>query len=236
MRRLLATIRTDASIQARHGFYVVSAILAPLLGWFLGLVPDAYVDLARILPAVMAFNLLITTFFFVGALVLLEKAQGSLRARVVSPLRPREILASKVLTLTLLGLVESLAVVAIAFGPAAIHVGVIAGGALLGALYVLLGIVTIVRYETFDAYILPAVGVTMVLLLPLLHVSGLAPSELWAVHPVLPALLLMQEPVGGTLAFAFVGSLGWILLAAWGARRVWIGATTVFGASATEPA
>ena len=45
-------------------------------------------------------NLVIGTFYFMGGLVLLEKDEGSLEARVTTPLKPTEYLSAKVLTLT----------------------------------------------------------------------------------------------------------------------------------------
>lgn len=228
MRRALAAIRCDVAVQARHGFYLISAILAPLLGWLLGLLPAEGLDLGMALPAAMAFNLLVTTFFFVGALVLLEKAQGSLVALATSPLRPREWLAGKVVTLTLLGLAESLAVVAIAFGPGAITAGSVAGGAALAVLYVLFGFVTIGRYERFNDWILPAAGVTMVSFLPLLHVFGVATSAAWWLHPAFAPLLMMQGP-GSAAAWGcgLAASVAWIVLGTLWARRVYVGASSV---------
>lgn len=116
MRRFVAAAGCDVVVQARHGFYVVSAVLAPLLGVSLGALPAERLSMQMMLPAVMAFNLLVTTFFFVGALVLLEKAQGSLCALAVCPICPHEYLGAKVTALVFLGLAESLAVVVIAFG------------------------------------------------------------------------------------------------------------------------
>lgn len=228
MRRVLAAIRCDVAVQARHGFYLVSAILAPLLGWLLGLLPADGLDPAMALPAAMAFNLLVTTFFFVGALVLLEKAQGSLLALATSPIRPLEWLASKVVTLTLLGLAESLAVVAIAFGTRAITLGLVAGGTVLAVLYVLFGFVTIGRYERFNDWIPPAAAVTTVAFLPLLHVFDVVTSAAWWLHPAFAPLRLMQAPESvAAWVYALATSTAWIVLATLWAYRVYVGATSV---------
>ena len=228
MRRLRASLGCDILLQARHGFYLVSALLAPVLGWLLGLLPIDRAGLDAILPAVMAFNLLITTFFFVGALVLYERSQGSLLALATSPIRATEYLASKVMSLTLLGLAESLAVVVIAFGFAVVGPGLVLGGFALGTLYVLFGFVTIARFDSFNAYLLPAVGVTLALFLPIVHVTGAWTFPAWHLHPTFPPLLLLQEPAAPALwGYGAVASAAWIALAFAWARRVYVRATTI---------
>lgn len=228
MKRLLAAIRCDVAVQARHGFYLVSALLVPLLGWLLGLLPAEHLDPSMVLPAAMAFILLVTTFFFVGALVLLEKAQGSLFALATTPLRPFEWLASKVITLMLLGMVESVTVIAIAFGPGTIGIGLVVGGSALGILYVLFGFVTIARYESFNEWILPAAGVTVIAFLPLLHVFGVMTSTAWYLHPAFSPLVLAQGPTSAAAwAANAAGSAAWIVVAGLWARRVYVDATSV---------
>ena len=65
---------------------------------------------ALFLPVVLLENILINTFYFVSALLLLERGEGTFAAQSVTPLRADEYLASKLVTLTALSLVESLAI------------------------------------------------------------------------------------------------------------------------------
>ena len=102
MTRLVSTIRWDAQLQIRNGFYYASAFVAVvsiLVLSQLRLSPDT---LALLLPAIVLQNIFINTFYFIGGLVLLEKGDGTLEGLIVSPLRKEEYLASKVVTLTLL--------------------------------------------------------------------------------------------------------------------------------------
>jgi fluoroquinolone transport system permease protein len=106
MTRLAATLRSDIRVQLRNGFYFATAFVAAcsivLLRW---LPPELA---AVLLPVVLLGNIVMNTFYFVGGLLLLERVEGTFAAQSVTPLRPVEYLASKVLTLTALSLVESL--------------------------------------------------------------------------------------------------------------------------------
>ncbi|HEV8191786.1 MAG TPA: hypothetical protein VGP82_09925 [Ktedonobacterales bacterium] len=60
----------------------------------------------------MANNRVITTFFFVGGLVPLEKGEGGLAGIVVTPLRVRRrVFPGQDLSLSLLGIIERLALI-----------------------------------------------------------------------------------------------------------------------------
>src|SRR5436305_5271778 len=80
MHRLLATIRCDLRLQQRNGFYYATAFVVAV--YALGLsqlhASGARLNLAGLLPAVVLNNLMITSFYFIGALVLLEKTEGTL--------------------------------------------------------------------------------------------------------------------------------------------------------------
>jgi hypothetical protein len=84
-------------------------------------------------------NLLINGFFFMAGLVLLEKGEGTLEAQVVTPLRTGEYLASKVITLTVLSLLESVLLVLLAVGLDINWLALLAGVALMTPLLALAG-------------------------------------------------------------------------------------------------
>jgi len=195
--RLLATVWRDVIVQFRNGFYLVSAFfIAIWLGLLSLLPPDVTLDAARIVPAFLLLNLLITTFYFVGALVLLEKAEGTLAGVSVTPLRNVEYLLAKIISLVLLATAESLLILAPVVGLAFAPLPLLAGVMLLGGLYTLLGFIAIVRYDSINEYLLPSVVWVVLLMLPLLDLVDIWPGVWWYAHPVQPALVLIR------LAFA----------------------------------
>src|SRR5215213_6550085 len=157
MNRLLSTIRCDLRLQHRNGFYYATAFVVAV--YALGLSQlhpaGAGLNLTWLLPALMLNNLMIS-FYFIGALVLLEKTEGTLTAQVVSPLRASEYLAAKVITLTTLALVYNLAVVALVVGSRFGALELIAGVGAAAALMAMAGFVAVARYESVNEFLLPS--------------------------------------------------------------------------------
>jgi fluoroquinolone transport system permease protein len=227
MKRLLATLRRDLTLQARYRLYAVSVFIVLFWGVFLNLLPaTAQADAAAVVPAFVMVNLILTTFYFVGALVLLERDEGMLAALVTTPLRDLEYVLAKVLTLAALALAETLLVVGLVFG-LRFRWGLLLGGtALLGALYVLAGFASVVRHRAINAWLMPSVGVVTLLSLPLLPHFGLAEPALFYWHPAMPALVLLQagcaaQPAPGVaLLYGVLGACAWVGLGfAWARRR-----------------
>lgn len=238
MSRLAATLRCDARLQLRNGFYYAGGFVAVaavlLLRW---LDPPG---LARLLPALVLSNLLINTFYFMGGLVLLEKGEGTLEAQVVTPLRLWEYLGSKVITLCGLSLAENLAIVAATHGAGFAVLPLAAGVAGAAALFSLAGFVVVSRYDSINEYLFPSFLVTSLLPLPLLDSFGAWPSRLFDLHPAQGPLRLMASafaPGPGALwsgpgEQAGDGPGRWLLaLLAWG---LWLAAAWIASGRAFE--
>lgn len=225
MRRLLATIRRDVVLQVRYRLYAVSVFVVVVWGVLLGLLPVATrTDAAVVVPTFVVFNLIVTTFYFVGALVLLEKDEGMLSTIVTTPLRDAEYLLSKTITLTALAIAETLLVVLLLFGVNFRWELLVAGTALLGALFVLAGFVAVARQDSLNGWLLPSVPVVLFLMLPLLAHFGLVDRRLFRLHPAAPGLALLQAACApaspGEIAWGVLGSLAWLGLGfAWARRR-----------------
>ncbi len=222
-RRLLMTIRCDVLLQFRNGFYYVTAFV--LLVWTLALT-QVHLDVSLLLPGLVLGNLIISTFYFIGGLVLLEKGEGTLEAQVVTPLRDWEYLASKLLTLTLLSVVENVVIVVVLNGPGFNLFWLVVGIALAATIYCLAGFIVIVRYDSINEYLLPSMLYTALLGLPLVNYFGLWTSWLFYLHPLQAPLVLMQaafQPVEGwQLVYSIVYSALWIGILFRVSRRVFL--------------
>jgi fluoroquinolone transport system permease protein len=190
MGRLIHTLRWDITLQARNGFYLVTGLV--LIMWAALIIPLPQIDMDWLLPPLILSNLVVGGFYFVAAIVLLERAEGSLLARAVTPLRPYEYLEARLLSLSLLALVENLGLTLIlhGFGFAPLPM---AGGVMLGTvLFCLVGLIVVARYDSINTFLLPSVAVTVLLVLPTIAALADWESPLLLLHPLEPAMRLMQ--------------------------------------------
>ena len=155
MTRLISTIRWDIQLQIRNGFYYVAAFMAVFLIGVLWTLSDEV--LSSLLPALVFENIFIGTFFFMAGLLLLEKGEGTLEGLITTPLRQGEYLLSKLITLTLLAVLESLVVIIVVYGLGFNILLMILGIVLLGTLYALLGFILVIRYDSINSFLLPAI-------------------------------------------------------------------------------
>ena len=218
MSAFAAALRWDVVVQARNGFYWATAFVVLVVGGLLLAIPEAArADDAAWVPALVAVNLQITTFFFVAGLLLLERDEGTLLALAVSPLTPAAYLATRTLSLTTLAGIETIALVSIAFTDSPSWPLLLAGTSALGVIYTGIGASLATRYASVNALLLPASVIVTLLLLPLLPHFGLAPRAFFLAHPIEPALTLMRaayaEASIGNLAFGVLGSIVWGVIA-----------------------
>jgi fluoroquinolone transport system permease protein len=210
-------LRFDVIVQARNGFYWASLFVVLSISALLAAMPVAVIDNPGLwVPALAAFNLQITTFFFVAGLLLLEKDEGTLTALGVTPLSARKYVLAHTTTLTTLAAAETLIIIWFAFGFATSW-ALFAGIGALGITYTCFGVAVAARYDSINSLLLPASVIVTVLLLPLLAHFGLAPRVLMIWHPMEPAITLMRSAYEPTamreLTFGVVGSGLWAYLA-----------------------
>lgn len=190
MNRWLTAMRWDVVRQFRSGFYYASGFFVLVWAAVLMPLPAGTLNLPLLLPPVLAINLVAVSFYYISALVLLEKGEGSLAAVAVSPLRTGEYLGSKAATLTLLGMAESGLLVGLIYG-LGVRPWLLVGLGLLCALYALLGFAAVARYDAINSYLLPSIGYVIGLTLPLVGYFGFWHSPLFWLHPIQPALTLL---------------------------------------------
>jgi fluoroquinolone transport system permease protein len=221
MKRLLHSLRWNIVLQFRHGFYYVSAFYLLIMVALLRQIPPE-LGLSYLQSGFVALNLLLN-YFFIAALVLLERSEGVLAGLVVTPLRSGEYLMAKVLSLLLLGMLESMLIVVFSFGMVPQPLLILAGMALLSAFYTLIGFVIVARFRLMNEYILPAGALLALLLLPLLDHFHIWQSAFFSLHPLQPMLVLLRAgflpATPWELCYGFLGSLTWVVLCFLWARR-----------------
>ena len=215
MKGFAEVVRSDVVVQVRNGFYWASAFVVLFLCALLTTLPaNVFSTPALSVPALVAFNLQLTTFFFVAGLLLLEKDEGTLTALGASPLSARQYLLARTTTLTTLATLETLVLIWFGFGLPASW-ALFAGTVAMGITYTAFGIAVAARYESVNSFLMPASVVVTVLLLPLIGHFGFSPRLLLAWHPMAPALTLMRSAYEPTplreLLFGIIGSAAWAI-------------------------
>ena len=222
MTRLAATLLTDVRVQLRNGFYLATAFVVACSIGLLRWLPNDVA--ALLLPVVLLENILINTFYFVSALLLLERGEGTLSAQSITPLRGDEYLASKVITLTALSLVESLLIATAVAGFDWRLLMMSLGIALAAMLFCLSGVALIVHYESINEFIMPSVLYTAVLSLPVLGYFGVGAREWYLLHPIQGSLELMQMQtpyMPARLSYAIGYPLLWLIpIVLWSRRAL----------------
>ncbi|MFZ7102880.1 MAG: ABC transporter permease [Peptococcaceae bacterium] len=214
MRRLAAAIRNDIYLQIRYGFYGVYLIVTVVYILLLKNIPDYFLSLA--LPFIIFSDPAFLGFYFIGGLVLLEKGENVLEYLVSTPLREREYIFAKIVSLTILALLASLAV---AFFTAAGHFKVwllVAGVLLSSVFYTAIGFIAVARFRTVNEYLMSSLVYMTVLSLPLLDFFRLYQSWFFYLFPTQASLILIRGAFQGAepwqLAYGIIYLSLWIVL------------------------
>ncbi len=191
---MLAALRNDVRLQYRHGFYAAYAFVVVVYVLLMQLVPEA--ARGRLLTVIVLSEASVIGFFFAGALVLLERSDGTLQALSITPLRPREFLTARVASLTLL---TFSAVVVVSAGAVGVRFNavILACATLLTiALFGLLGTAAACRFATIDRFVVWGGLFSALLSLPVLPYFGLLESRLWLILPTTASLSLLDAAYG----------------------------------------
>lgn len=222
MNRLFATMQTDLHLQIRNGFYYAVVFVAVVL--VVALTRLSIPDYRHVWPILIIGNLLITTFYFMAGLVLLEKAEGTMEAQIITPLRPAEYLISKVLTLGLLSLLETAIIVVLLSGLAFNWLLFVLGVLITAAIYSLSGFIAVAAYDSLNEFIFPSVLWVLASLPPILYAAGVSDHWLFWLHPLQAPLIVLRGAFSEIPAWQLIFGIGygaaWSALLLYAALRV----------------
>ena len=189
--RLWPALRMDFSMHARYGFYYAAAFVAAVWIAILRALPAGYLDTA--IPFIIFADLGIVGMTFIGGQVLFEKAERTLYALVTSPLTFGEYLASKLISLTAMAWVASIAVVVSCRGSNFRVLPLCAGIVLTSLVALVVGLIAVAPYQSISTFIMPLQLYVMVMSLPLLDYFGWVRSPLFYLLPTQGALILLRS-------------------------------------------
>nr|WP_297770331.1 ABC transporter permease [uncultured Butyrivibrio sp.] len=168
--RFVRLLRWDMRFQARYGFYLLYGFLTTFYTLILFALPEVWKEnMAAILifsdPAAMG-------LFFMGAIILLEKSQKVTSYFAITPLKARNYVWSKVLSLCTISLIVA-AVLGIIAGHEHILL-LLAGTFLASVIFTLCGIIVATKISSLNQFILFTVPIEIIGFIPaILHLFGI---------------------------------------------------------------
>lgn len=221
MRAFVHLLRLDLTLQARSFVYPATVASTAMICGFIILLP------AKPLPPPL------TAFFvfmdpatiglsFVGAMVLMEKAHGTLIAVGVTPARPAAYVAAKTVSLTLLTFASSLVVVQVATGGAFDLVHQLVALTLCSTVVVLIGLFCVARAASMNQLVVSLLWVSTLLYLPLLSHFGVLADALTPLVAIIPSyamLIALEASVDPASVPVYAQAYAALYLTAW----IWMG-------------
>lgn len=200
--RTISRIAYDVKFQIRHGFYGVYALVCSLYVLLLYYVTPGYKEKAALLLTFSdpgAIGLILA-----GGIVLLEKDQGVHDSLFVTPLRLREYLIAKAVSLSAISLFAAWAIQGLALGFPEAPVRFTIGVLLSSCLFTFLSICVVTRTKSINGFIWLSQMYSFPLAVPLLGYFDIGPSALYWIFPTKGSLLLLEAahspiPVGESL-------------------------------------
>lgn len=181
----------DVKFQWRHGFYGAYVLVCAIYGVLLHFIPDGYLQQVVLLltfsdPSALG-------LIFAGGIVLLERDQGIHDPLFVTPIRTREYLLGKALSLSMLSLLAAWVIHLSSVGLPASPFSFSAGIILTSSFITLVSIGAVVRCRTVNHFILLSQAYILPFLLPLLGYFGLWESKLFLLLPTEGTLRLLKS-------------------------------------------
>ncbi|MBK8085620.1 MAG: hypothetical protein IPK28_18290 [Devosia sp.] len=161
--RAWALLRHEARLQYRYGIYAA-------YGFVIAVYVAVLVAVAPLLPAWGTAAIVFTDpsalgFFFLGALMMLERNEGVRRALAAAPVTARDYLAAKVATLTGMAVLASMVLTLFLHRPAAPALLILAV-VLTSLQYVGIGVPIALRFRTVSGYLVGSTGFLTPLIAP----------------------------------------------------------------------
>lgn len=214
--RTVNAIKFDILFQLRHGFYYAYLFVTAIYVLALLNLPES------IRPTVTILLLFTDTtmlgFFFIGAIVLLEKSQNIHESLFVTPLRVSEYFFSKVFSLMILSILSSLIIALAANGKIHNFLLFTIGLILTSCFFTLSGFVFASRAKNVNDYFARALGMGLGLSLPIMGFFHVFETPIYYLFPTQATLIFLNaafvETKSSELIYALVCLILWTGVAA----------------------
>ena len=204
--RLIHAIKADMKFQMKQGFYLVYVIITVMYMIILSFLQSDMISIA--LPLVVFSDPSVLGMFFIGGIIMLEKTQGVLMVLVVTPLRAREYILSKVISLAIISVMAAFAITLFSHHGSVNWLLLLTATILTSGLFTMSGIMINAGCNTVNQYMLKTVPYMLLFVLPCFSLIGFPFSYLFTVIPSVAALRLM---LGAYMGIEYYEAFGLIL-------------------------
>jgi len=205
-------------VRRHYPFYAVTVGVPAIWIGLLRLLPESLVaNPATVVPLVVLTNLQVSAFYLTLALLVLDRDQGGLVALLSTSLSIHGCLWITTASLTFLGVAQNIVIVRWVFGPRLHWILFILSCAALSVLYIFAATCAIAAPRGITRLLLPLLGWVTIFTSPLLSYYDVAPWWVFAWHPFMPALRLLEsscrELLSPMVAIPMLGSATWCAVA-----------------------
>jgi fluoroquinolone transport system permease protein len=190
MTKLSRMFFTDIRFQFLHGFYYAYVFMVIVYIRLLHFAPEQYLEPLTVMIVFTDPTLL--GCFFVGGIILLEKSQGIYGPLFLTSLRVREFILAKVLSLAVISVVSSLAILYVVhrveFNLLPVTVGIL----LSSIVFTLLGLLLAVRVQTVNQFLLTSPLVITVFFIPVVTIFNWWDSPVLMILPSYAGIVLLE--------------------------------------------
>jgi len=208
--RLLSALKADIRFQIKQGFYLVYVLITIIYLIILSFLPEDVLSLT--LPLVVFSDPSVLGLFFIGGIIMLEKAQGILSVLVVSPLRTTEYVLSKVISLALVSVLAAFAITGLSNYENVNWLLLFLSTALTSGIFTLSGIMINAGCRTVNQYMLKTIPYMLLFVLPCLSLIGFPGSWAFTIVPSVAALRLMLGAYAGIPFFEAVALVCYLIV------------------------
>ena len=205
-------LKKEIILQWRQGFWLVYFVFTAIYVTVLLSLPEKNRMLVSLILILSDTTML--GVIFIGALVLLEKQQAVILSLFVTPLEPSQYIWSKTLSLSLIAISMSILVYLPVWHFSAYTPLLLATIAFTAGTFVLLGLGLAARIDTINQYFGLLMGVSMLLILPVLPYMLLEQHPIFLILPYVASLDLMLGALNPLPVWRIL--LDIVLLLVWG--------------------
>lgn len=189
MKRFFSSLKADFIFQWKHGFYSIYLVLLILYYIILQQLPSHII--AIVLPIIVYIDPSVLGLFFIGGIILLERQQGILQLLYVTPLRVREYLLSKIISLSLIAVLVGTLLSLLVYNEFINVVILIIGITTTSLFYTLVGLLVSIKVTTVNAYFIKIIPYLLLLVIPCFTLLLANQPIIYNIFPTVASLKLI---------------------------------------------